>query len=67
MNDRKTEELAELECELRLARPARADDKDTLGAAESLDVHRRCHYEKTTGAVSKMKAGLKVELYAPAA
>ena len=67
VNQGETEELAESKRQPRLTRPARTHDEDPLGAADSLDLVSRGHYENTTGGASKMNAGLNVELYAPAA
>ena len=62
-----TEELAESKGKLRLAGSARTQNEDPVRAAKSFDPASGGHYAKTTGGVSKMNAGLNVELYAPAA
>ena len=63
----KTEELTESKRKLRLAGPARTQNEDPVRAAKSFDLASSGHQAKTTGGVSKMNAGLNVELYAPAA
>ena len=63
----KSEELTESKRKLRLARPARTQNEDPVRAAKSFDFASDGRHAKTTGGVSKMNAGLNVELYAPAA
>ena len=67
MDERQTEEVAESKRKLRLPGSARAQDQDPVRAAEPFDLASGGHYANTTGGVSKMNAGLNVELYAPAA
>lgn len=67
VNQGKTEELAKSKRELRLASPAGTQKEDPIRAAKSLDFASGGDHAKMTGGVSKMNAGLNVELYAPAA
>jgi hypothetical protein len=67
MNERESEHVGQPKCEVCLAGAARSDDEYSLGFAESFDFVYRGHYENTTGGDSKMKSGLRFELYAPAA